>query len=123
MDFVTATATAPLAIEHWEAEAKRLLPVAGTPGNFEKWQAAMTLGRTVRKYQALLLGQMGFPCEAHLLRDVEVPRLTAASEHLEASYKESLPNVGKGGLLDATILDFTRHAVRHELGLEDQPKL
>jgi hypothetical protein len=118
MDFVTAIATAPLAVEHWEEEARRLLPNAGKPGDFEKWQNAMTLGRTVRKHQALLFGQLGFPCEEHLLRTVPSERLTPAFEELNTTYRESLSSVGSGGLLDATILDFTRHAVRHELGLE-----
>lgn len=112
MDLIEALSLTELAANHWDDEAARLLPNAGKREVFPEWDAAMFYRYEVANLRNDLRKELlGFG-DDFAYRAPAAAREKACVERLEGLYKSSLPNVKNAGLIEASIYDITRKAIK-----------
>lgn len=88
-------------------------------GSFDRSQLCITAWRAVDRAGLREIEGAGLYPEMYEFRDRGMDRyekhLPAALEMVEAEYRKALGTVGNGGLFDATELDVTRKALKHEI--------
>jgi hypothetical protein len=105
-----------MASDRWKDEASDGLMGRGS---FDHSQLCITAWRAVDRAGLREIEKANLYPEMYEFRDRGMDRyekyLPDALEMVEAKYKEALSAVGNGGLLDATELDVTRKALKHEI--------
>lgn len=90
-------------------------------GSFDHSQLCITAWRAVDRAGLREVEAANLYPEMYEFRDRGMDRyekyLPAALEMVEAKYREALGRVSRGGLFDATELDVTRKALKHEIAL------
>ncbi|WP_043795089.1 hypothetical protein [Pseudarthrobacter chlorophenolicus] len=105
-----------MASNRWKEEASDGLMGRGS---FDRTQLCITAWRAVDQAGLREVEKARLYPDMYEFRDRGMDRyekhLPAALEMVEAEYRKSLGTVGNGGLFDATELDVTRKALKHEI--------
>ena len=110
-----------LAADRFREEARdALMTTPATRESFEMSRVLTAACKAAERAAARAYEGAGFPVEILEFTPSETmdryaPHLPAALEHVTTEYKAALSSVGRGGLIDASILDATRKALQHEI--------
>ncbi|WP_354214675.1 hypothetical protein [Arthrobacter sp. UYCo732] len=115
-DAIERIALHTLASNRWKEEAADGLM---DRGSFDHSQLCITAWRAVDRAGLREIQNAKLYPEMYEFRDRGMDRyekhLPAALEMVEAQYREALGTVANGGLFNATELDVTRKALKHEI--------
>lgn len=115
-DAIEKIAFHTMASNRWKDEASDGLMGRGS---FDRSQLCITAWRAVDRAGLREIEAASLYPEMYEFRDRGMDRyekhLPAALEMVEAEYRKALGTVGNGGLFDATELDVTRKALKHEI--------
>lgn len=117
-----------LAVERFREDAREaLMTVPATRESYERsqvltaaWKAAEP--GVARAYEGIGLSTEFLDFTPAETMERYAKHLQEALELVTSGYRSSLSTVGRGGLLDASILDAARKAIQHEIDLQNGPK-
>jgi hypothetical protein len=110
-----------LAADRFREEARdALMTTPATRASFERSRVLTAACKSAERAAARAYEGAGFPVEILEFTPSETmdryaPHLPAALEYVTTEYRAALSTVGRGGLIDASILDATRKAIQHEI--------
>lgn len=110
-----------LAVERFrDAAADALMAVPATRESYTRYQWLAAAWKSVERAAARDYEAAGIPLSFLGLRPEEdmakhAEHLPAALENVTTEYRAALSTVGRGGLIDASILDAARKAIQHEI--------